>query len=140
MTVPRTRVAVVDDDPSFCRALGRLLRASGFEVLLYSNAEEFLSRPAGESPDCAVLDIHMPGISGVELRQRLLATGSSTPVIFVTAHDEPAIRREAEAAGCAASFRKPVRGTALVAAIRAAVAPPSQPGPQTILPRNHASS
>ena len=127
MNASRTRVAVVDADPGFSRALGRMLRASGFEVLLYPSAGAFLDGAAGGRPDCAVLDIHMAGMSGLELRVRMRADGWETAVIFVTAHDEPEMRREADAAGCSACFRKPVRGESLVAAITAAVVGTPEP-------------
>ena len=115
-------VAVVDDDDSFARALGRLLRAAGFEPLLYSSAESFLVPTPLPHSDCLVLDIHLGGMSGLDLRRRLASRGATTPVIFVTAHDEPEIREEARQAGCVAYFRKPVPGKLLVEAIRNAIA------------------
>ena len=98
----KTYVAVVDDDESFARALGRLLRASGFEVVLHPSAEAFLRADPLRRPDCLVLDIHLGGMSGLELQQQLAALGSTLPIIFVTAHDEPELRRQAEKAGCVA--------------------------------------
>jgi FixJ family two-component response regulator len=114
-------IAVVDDDDSFLRAIGRLLRAAGFEPVGYSSAEAFLADTSHASPDCAVLDIHLGGMSGLDLRRQLLAQGSTLPVIFVTAHDEPNIRDEAQRAGCAAYLRKPVPGKLLIEAITKAV-------------------
>jgi FixJ family two-component response regulator len=83
----RNHVAVVDDDAGFLRAIGRLLRASGFEPVGYSSAKAFLEETTHAAPDCAVLDIRLAGMSGLDLRRLLTARGSTLPVIFVTAHD-----------------------------------------------------
>lgn len=116
-----TYVAVVDDDESFSRALGRLLRAYGFEPLFYESAEAFMQDTSQPSVECLVLDVHLGGMSGLELLQRLSALGRTTPAIFVTAHDEPEVRQKAEQVGCAAFFRKPVPGRLLVEAITNAI-------------------
>jgi FixJ family two-component response regulator len=114
-------VAVVDDDDSFSRAICRLLRAAGFESSIYNSAEAFLQDTTHAPADCLVLDIQLGGMSGLDLRRRLTAQGTTTPVIFVTAHDEPEVREEARQIGCAAYFRKPVPGQSLVEAITNAV-------------------
>ena len=121
MSVSRIHVAVVDDDSGFLRAIGRLLRAAGFDAVPYSSAEAFLADNAHERQDCAVFDIHLGGMSGLDLRRRLAAEGKRLPVIFVTAHDEPATREEAQKAGCSAYLRKPVPGKMLIEAINNAV-------------------
>ncbi len=113
-------VAVVDDDESYARALGRLLHASGLEPWLYTSAEAFLQDTTHPPPDCLVLDIQLGGMSGLELRQHLTAMGRPTPVIFITAHDEVGVREEAERVGCSAYLRKPVAAEPLLAAIRKA--------------------
>jgi FixJ family two-component response regulator len=123
MLKTKTNVVVVDDDDSFARALGRLLRASGFEVQTYSSGEAFLASTALPPPDCLVLDIQLGGMSGVELQQRLHQQGDRTPIIFVTAHDEPEVRDEAERAGCIAYLRKPVVSHALLEALAKAMRP-----------------
>ncbi|PWU13423.1 MAG: two-component system response regulator [Verrucomicrobia bacterium] len=122
----KTYVAVVDDDESFARAIGRLLRAAGLEAILYPSAEAFLLPVPMPNPDCVILDIHMRGMSGLELQRRLGREGNTTPIIFVTAHDEPEVREQAYSAGCAAYFRKPVPGQCLLDAIRKA-APQKRP-------------
>ena len=114
---------MVDDDDSFGRAIGRLLRAAGFDPISYSSAEAFLEDTARPQPDCLVLDIHLGGASGLELRRHLTTLGSPIPVIFVTAHDEPKIREEAQEVGCSAYLRKPVPGQLLLEAISKAVKP-----------------
>ena len=126
MRVSPRYVAVVDDDDSFLRAIGRLLRAAGFEPVGYSSAEAFLEDTTHAPPDCLVLDIHLVGASGLELRRHLTALGSPIPVIFVTAHDEPKVREEAQQVGCSAYLRKPVPGQLLLEAINKAVHPDSQ--------------
>ena len=124
MSAPtQTYVAVVDDDESACRALSRLLRAEGIQPVTYLSAEAFLADSKRPVFDCLVLDIQLGGLSGLELQRQLVASGSSTPVIYVTAHDEPETREQAEAAGCAAYFRKTAPGQDVLQAIRRAVNP-----------------
>lgn len=121
LSTTRNHVAVVDDDSSFLRAIGRLLHAHGFEPAIYASAEAFLGDTSHPPPDCAVLDIHLGGMSGLDLCRQLTARGSTLPVIFVTAHDEPEIHGEAQKAGCLAYFRKPVPGKLLLEAINKAL-------------------
>ena len=119
----RIHVAVVDDDDSFGRAIGRLLRAATFEPSIFTSAEAFLEDATQAAADCLVLDIHLGGMSGLDLRRRLTALGRTIPVVFVTAHDETKIQEEAQQVGCSAFLRKPVPGQLLVAAINKAVNP-----------------
>jgi FixJ family two-component response regulator len=116
----QTYVAVVDDDESLCRSLGRLLRAEGMQPVTYLSAEAFLADTKQPRFDCLVFDIQLGGMSGIELHRQLNSSGSKTPVIYLTAHDEPATREEAQAAGCAAYFRKTAPGKAVLEAIRRA--------------------
>jgi|SRR6266496_464838 FixJ family two-component response regulator len=115
-------VAVVDDDPSICKSLERLLRASGFAPLTYLSAEAFLQDPTSVTFDCMILDIHLGGMSGFELQKQLVAAGSAPPIIFITADEEPDTPERARQAGCVACFRKPFPGRELVETIRSAVA------------------
>jgi FixJ family two-component response regulator len=115
-----TYVAVVDDDENACRALSRLLRADGLQPVTYPSAEAFLADSKRPVFDCLVFDVQLGGISGIELHRQLAASGSSTPVIYVTAHDEPETREQAEATGCAAYFRKTAPGRDVLQAIRRA--------------------
>ena len=116
-------VAVVDDDESVCRSFGRLLRTAGFQPITYASAEAFLEDTKRPRFDCLVLDIQLEGMSGLELSRRLSAVKESTPVIFITAHDEPGVRAEAEATGCAGYFRKSDSGALVLQAIHNAVNP-----------------
>jgi FixJ family two-component response regulator len=117
-----TYVAVVDDDESVCRSFARLLRAAGMQAITYDSAESFLADRKHPQFSCLVLDIQLGGISGIELAQRLAAVGRPTPVVFITAHDDPEARSAAEALGCAAYFRKTDSGEEVLDAIRKAAA------------------
>ena len=120
-TSPRT-IAVVDDDPSMLKGIVRLLSAHGFSTQAFVSAEAFLADASAESAACLVLDIHLGGISGIELRRQLTASGSRLPVIFITAVDDEATRAEAMAAGCIAYLRKPFPSAQLIGAIDKATA------------------
>lgn len=115
-------IGIVDDDESLCRSLGRFLRASNFQPIPYDSAEAFLEDDKHPHFDCLVLDIQLGGISGLDLARRLVAVKDKTPVVFITAFDDPAIREQAESIGCAAYFRKTESGADVVAAIRRAIA------------------
>lgn len=119
-------VAVVDDDESVCRSFGRLLRTAGFQPVTYASAEAFLADTKRPRFDCLVLDIQLGGISGLELSHRLSAVKDSTPVVFITAHDDPGVRAQAEASGCAGYFRKTDPGVLVLEAINTAVHPGSK--------------
>ena len=80
-------VYVVDDDDSICRALGRLLKSSGYHALVFSTAEAFLDHIPDNSGGCLVLDVQLPGMSGFELQETLIAKGLAYRIIFMTAHD-----------------------------------------------------
>ena len=111
-------VAVVDDDQSLCRSLSRLLRAAHFQPITYASAEEFLADTKHPKFDCLVLDIQLEGMSGLELSHRLSAVKDVTPVVFITANDDPEVRAQAKASGCVGYFQKTDSGTDVLAAIR----------------------
>jgi FixJ family two-component response regulator len=115
-------VAVVDDDPSMLKALVRLLTAFGFEPAAYASAEAFWECPTVNAAACAVVDINLPGMSGIELRRRLKERDSTLPVIFMTAADDEQNRIAATAAGCAAYLLKPFPARTLIDAINNAAA------------------
>jgi FixJ family two-component response regulator len=114
----RLQVAVVDDDESLCRSLGRLLRASGIHAITYTSAEAFLADAKPPRFDCLVLDVQLGGMSGIELGRRLVAKGGYAPFIYITAFDDAETRNEAVAMGCAAYFRKTDAGADVLDAIR----------------------
>lgn len=107
-------VAVVDDDASVRRALKRLLESAEFRVATYASAAEFLDGEASAGPACLILDIHLGGMSGLELLSRLRQSGQSVPVLVITAHDDAQTREAAAQAGCTAYFRKPLDAKALL--------------------------
>ncbi len=117
----RHRVAVVDDDYSVCRALRRLLRLADFDAEAYGSGHEFLEALNARMPDCIVLDLQMPEMSGLELQQQLKSEGIALPVVIVTGRDEPGMQARCLAAGASAYLRKPIDGKALVAAISRAI-------------------
>jgi len=121
MTAARSIVAVVDDDPHVLSATARLLRACGFQPRPFPSAEAFLAREGGDEPDCLVLDVHLPGMSGIELRRRLQTNCCPLPVIFISAAGDEATRRAATQAGCIAYLNKPFDSDALIDAIKKAV-------------------
>ncbi|HOY56880.1 MAG TPA: response regulator [Verrucomicrobiota bacterium] len=111
-------VAVVDDDESVCRSFGRLLRAAGFQPVSYLSAEAFLEDIKRPRFDCLVLDTQLAGMSGPELSRRLAAVRDATPVLFITAHDNPETRAEALATGCAGYFLKTDSGERVLEKLR----------------------
>jgi FixJ family two-component response regulator len=124
MVKARPRVAVVDDDESVRKALQRLLRASDFDADTFASAQDFLaSLPHATPPDCLVLDLQMPGTSGLDLQRQLVRAGPQLPVVVITGHDEPGMQARRLAAGASAYLRKPLEAGALLDAIEAAINP-----------------
>jgi FixJ family two-component response regulator len=113
-------VAIIDADASACLAMSRLLRAAGFAPSMFTSAETFLADERRAAFAALLLDIQLPGMSGLELQRRLLTEGDRTPVIFVTAQDDPAARAQAVQNGCAEFFRKVDPGAVIVDALRRA--------------------
>ena len=118
MVHPSHTVALIDDDQSLCRSLGRLLRAAGMASVSYGSAEAFLADRVPPHFDCLVLDIRLGGMSGIDLALWLAAEEATAPIIFVTAYDDAETRARAERAGCAAYFRKTDSGEEVLEAIR----------------------
>lgn len=113
----KSLVVVVEDDAGMRKALARLLRVAGYQTALFASAEAFLDSTEMDLVACLILDIHLPGLSGLELRRRLTASGRDSPVIFITAQDDDSARDEARQLECIAYFRKPFEGAALLEAI-----------------------
>ena len=113
-------VYVVDDDPSIRKALERLLRSAGYHALTFASAEEFLDSASGLDEGCIVLDIRLPGMTGLDLHEKLLSEGAKYSVIFMTAHDSPQWRERAEKAGAVAYLNKPFPEQTLLDAIQLA--------------------
>jgi two-component system, LuxR family, response regulator FixJ len=111
-------VAIVDDDVSILRALGRLLYAEGWHAVTFSSAEAFLQTGMQAAPNCLVLDVWLPGMTGVELLEHLVATGSTLPVVIITGRDDLQMRMRAMQAGAAAYLLKPLDGQDLLQALQ----------------------
>ena len=126
-----TYVAIVDDDESLCRSLSRLLRAAGMQPVSYPSAEDFLDDTKRPVFDCLVLDIQLGGMSGIDLHRQLNSSHVEIPVVYVTAHDEPAVREEAQAEGYAGYFRKTAPGADVLAAISRAIGRQTAKGEQS---------
>ena len=114
-------IAVVDDDRSVHEALENLISSVGYEVKLFASAEAFLDSDAPLQTDCAILDLWLPGISGLELQRKLAADGLSIPAIIITANGNEKNQAEAVEAGAIAFLRKPFKEKVLLAAIDSAL-------------------
>jgi FixJ family two-component response regulator len=111
-------VAIVEDDAPMRKSIERLLRASGWSTAAFASAEDFLLSGLADQAVGLVLDIHLPGLSGIELRRRLAAAGSTLPVVFITAFDDEATRAEALAVGCVDCLQKPFEASRLTEALQ----------------------
>jgi len=122
--MPETRplIAVLDDEPQFCRALARLLRTHGLDVVTFTHGDEFLATCASRLPDCLLLDLHMPDLNGFDILERVAAR--HLPVLVITGHDQPGNAERVRALGGRDYFLKPVNESRLLGAIRAAIQPP----------------
>src|SRR6059036_3499112 len=114
-------VFVVDDDPSVRRAIKRLVGSVGLEVELFESAQEFLRSKRADAPSCLVLDIRLPGISGLDFQRELAQANIHIPIIFITAHGDIPMTVRAMKAGAVEFLTKPFRGRILVDAVRAAI-------------------
>jgi len=115
-------ISVVDDDDSVREAIESLLKSVGYGVELCASAEEFLNLGSRQETACLILDVQMPGMSGLELQCRLAAANRSIPIIFISAHSDENARARALAAGAIAFLQKPFSEAALLDAINACLA------------------
>ncbi len=115
-------VSIVDDDESLRRSVKNLLTSVGFQVETFASAEAFLQSAHRADTRCVVLDLRMPGMSGLDLLLHLAADGSPIPVVILTAHSDDEARRRMLQAGAVAFLGKPFHGEALVGAVRRALA------------------
>src|SRR5438128_4436655 len=121
MTEPAPTVFVVDDDPSVRRAIKRLVGSVGLEVELFESAQEFLRSKRADAPSCLVLDIRLPGISGLDFQRELAQANIHIPIIFITAHGDIPMTVRAMKAGAVEFLTKPFRDQDLLDAIQIAL-------------------
>jgi FixJ family two-component response regulator len=114
-------VVIVDDDELVRQALESVVKAAGFTTETFGSAEDFLDSIPMYSATCLILDVRLPGMSGIELQRRLRAKNSGIPIIFVTAHGDASTRDRAMEDGAAGFLNKPVRWQTLLDAIHAAL-------------------
>ena len=115
-------IFLIDDDPSVRRALVRLIKSAGYQVQTFVSAREFLDRMPEAKPACLVLDVRLPGLSGIDLQQELQRTNLILPIIFITGHGDIPMTVKAMKAGAVDFLSKPVRDTDLLRAIEQALA------------------
>ncbi|HTL50827.1 MAG TPA: response regulator [Steroidobacteraceae bacterium] len=126
---PAARVAIVDDDEAVRDALSMMLRTAGYAPDTYASATEYLSRKPPPPPACVVLDVRMPGMSGLELQEKLAERESGLPILFLTGHGDVPMAVRAMKQGAFDFIEKPVDSERLLGAVKAAVAYSAQPKP-----------
>ena len=107
-------IAVVDDEESVRKALWRLLISAGLDCAVFASGREFLDSLRTNVPDCVVLDLHMPGLTGLDVARELQSATVRVPAIIITAHDQAGTRSQCLSAGAAAYLRKPFDDQALL--------------------------
>jgi FixJ family two-component response regulator len=120
-------ISIVDDDPAVRDALWRLMDSAGLEAEAFGSAEEYLASPSLDRATCVILDMRMPGMTGLELQRRLRASHPDVPVIFISGHADDQLRARALAAGAAEFFEKPFSNDALLKAVDVARANRGRP-------------
>ena len=111
-------VVVIEDDLASQKTLARVLRAGGYDAATFGSAEEFLSSPPLSAPIGLLLDVHLGGMSGLDLQRQLRTEGSTIPIIIITAFDDPRGREQAERLGCVAYLRKPCEAETILGVLR----------------------
>lgn len=114
-------IAIVDDDEPLREAFGSVMKAAGFQTKTFGSAEEFLACEDCDDTNCLILDVRLPGMSGIELQRLLAIVKSQLPIIFITAHGDASLRDSLMRAGAAAFLYKPVRSDALLKEIHGAL-------------------
>ncbi len=114
-------IALVDDDPSVLKSLTRTLRVHAFQTKAYGSAQQFLASLADDTPACLIVDVQLPGMTGLELIQHLTSAGIHIPTIVITARSDIGVRERSESKGIIAVLSKPLRNAALFGAINTAL-------------------
>ena len=118
---PAALISIVDDDDSLRNSLNNLIRSVGFRAQGFSSAEAFLNSSELHDTACLILDVRMPGMSGLDLQRQLVAANSPIPIVFITSHGDDDARARALEAGAVALLYKPFREEALLKAIESAL-------------------
>jgi FixJ family two-component response regulator len=129
MSKERPLIAVIDDEDAVRKALRRLLQSTGLAVETFSGGAEFLDSLLMHLPECAVLDLHMPGVNGFNVLARLAEMHSRVPVVVITGHDSPEAEECAISGKASAYLRKPIKDSVLLDAISAATARSAENNP-----------
>jgi len=117
----KATIAIVDDDPSVREGLSSLIRSAGLQVETFASAQEFLARPGAEAPSCLVLDLQLPGLSGLDLQRRMAEVGLEIPIVFLTGHGNIPASVQAMKAGAVEFLTKPFDEQDLLQAIQEAI-------------------
>jgi FixJ family two-component response regulator len=120
--LPGTLVGIVDDDPSVRKGLARLVKSAGYRVEVFASARDFLTRPQREDPSCLLIDVRMPGLTGLELQDALAVAGRRMSIVFVSGHGDVAGSVKAMKGGAVDFLTKPVDAHELLSAIERGVA------------------
>jgi FixJ family two-component response regulator len=114
-------ISIIDDDESLCAAVTGLLRSYGYEARSFTSAEAFLASDALADCRCIITDVHMPGMSGIELKQALVARQNGVPVIMITARNDPGVESRALASGAVCLLKKPFEANVLMECVSQAL-------------------
>jgi FixJ family two-component response regulator len=126
LNTTRQLIVIVDDEESVRRALKRLMISAGFRAQSFASGAEFFDSLDANHPACVILDLHMPGMSGLDVQQRLRSQQSDIPVVVITGHDSNEAQQGALGEGAVAYLRKPVDDEALLRAINTAISTRAQ--------------
>jgi FixJ family two-component response regulator len=121
------KISIVDDDESVRTAMSSLIRSLGYRAYEFASAEAFLASPRLLDTSCLIVDVQMPGMSGLDLQDALLAKQARLPIIFITAFPIDRVRERAEAAGAAGFFSKPVDSQSMIHCLDTALARGKRP-------------
>ena len=101
-------IAIVDDDDAVCEAIRALVQSLGYSASTFASADEFLNSEQLDDTSCLITDVQMPGLSGIDLQDRLIAAGNRIPIIFITAYSDETVRKRAMKSGALAFLSKPI--------------------------------
>lgn len=117
------RISIIDDDDFVREAVERLIRSLGFDAETFASAEDYMNRGSLAETQCLVTDVHMPGMSGIELQHWLIATGRRIPVIFMSGFSEEGVRADAMQNGAVGFLQKPIKVEILIEYLKQALEP-----------------